>query len=58
MTQEAKPQCAFCHKSQDDVEVLIANPSNVFPRIYICDECIAVCAHLLKERRQPEASVD
>jgi|ERR1039458_9196656 hypothetical protein len=54
-TPEAKPQCSFCKKSQDAVAVLIANPPTVLPRVYICDECIAVCAHVLKERRSPKA---
>jgi ATP-dependent Clp protease ATP-binding subunit ClpX len=54
-TPEPKPQCSFCKKSQDDVAVLIANPTGVFPRVYICDECIAVCANILKERNPSEA---
>jgi ATP-dependent protease Clp ATPase subunit len=56
MTQEAKPQCSFCTKSQDAVAVLIANPTSVLPRAYICDECIARCADVLKNLRPVEGS--
>jgi len=52
---EAKAQCSFCKKSQDAVAVLIANPTEVLPRVYICDECIGVCANILEERLPPNA---
>ena len=32
--------CAFCGKSPDEVTAMIAGPNG----IYICDECISVCA--------------
>ena len=32
-------KCSFCGKSQKQVQQLIAGP-----QIYICDECISVCA--------------
>ncbi len=47
-------RCSFCGKGQHDVKKLIA--SSELPRVYICDECIAVCAFILEED-QPEASV-
>ena len=40
--------CSFCRKSQDSVSKLITSPMN-YPRAYICDECIAVCATILEE---------
>jgi ATP-dependent Clp protease ATP-binding subunit ClpX len=48
--QDAKAICSFCNKSRDAVAVLIANPTEVLPRVYICDECIGVCAYILEER--------
>ncbi|MBV9268189.1 MAG: hypothetical protein JO061_18620 [Acidobacteriaceae bacterium] len=39
------PRCSFCRKA--DVK-LISNPSD-YPRAYICDECIAVCADILDD---------
>jgi hypothetical protein len=40
--------CSFCRKSQDSVAKLITSPSD-YPRAYICDECIAVCASILED---------
>jgi ClpX C4-type zinc finger len=40
--------CSFCQKSQDSVSKLITSPSN-YPRVYICNECISVCATILEE---------
>ena len=36
--------CSFCGKSQDEVKQLIAGPG-----VYICDECVALCQHILDE---------
>ena len=32
--------CAFCGKTGDQVNAMISGPNG----IYICDECISVCA--------------
>ena len=48
--QEEKLQCSFCKKSQDTVGKLISSPSD-YPRAYICDECIAVCASIIEDDR-------
>ena len=47
-------RCSFCRKSQDTVSKLISSPDN--PRVYICDECVTVCATILKDRGEPDAS--
>jgi hypothetical protein len=49
--------CSFCHKSQDDVSKLISSPSD-YPRAYICDECIVVCASILDDDKRPPGTVD
>jgi hypothetical protein len=36
--------CSFCKKSQQDVKKLIAGPN-----VYICDECVDICNHVLAE---------
>jgi hypothetical protein len=41
-------RCSFCHKQQDVVAKLISSPSD-YPRAYICDKCIAVCASILND---------
>jgi ribosomal protein L37AE/L43A len=38
-------RCSFCGKRQEQVHRLIAGPGGV----YICDECIALCAGILTE---------
>lgn len=49
-TQPSGLCCSFCRKSQDSVSKLISSPSD-YPRAYICDECIAVCASILADDR-------
>ena len=45
-TNDEKKQlrCSFCNKSQDQVKKLIAGPN-----VYICDECIDICAEIIDE---------
>ena len=50
MTQAGVTCCSFCHKSQGSVAKLFSNPSD-YPRAYICDECVAVCATVLEDER-------
>jgi hypothetical protein len=42
-------RCSFCHKGQAEVRHLIASPSTLPSRAYICDECIAVAHSILEE---------
>ncbi|MCO6451808.1 MAG: ATP-dependent Clp protease ATP-binding subunit ClpX [Caldilineales bacterium] len=37
--------CSFCHRSQDEVQRLIAGPDDV----HICDECVVLCNEILLE---------
>ncbi len=37
-------KCSFCGKSQEKVRKLIAGPG-----VFICDECIGICASILEE---------
>ena len=43
--REGKVRCSFCNKSEDQVRKLIAGPEGVF----ICDECIGICAEIMEE---------
>lgn len=36
--------CSFCHKSQREVDKIIAGP-----KVYICSECISLCNDIIKE---------
>ncbi len=42
--------CSFCGKSAADVTKLVAGP-----KVYICDECVAVASRIMKgdQPRQP-----
>ena len=43
-------RCSFCNKTQNQVQKLIAGPAGVF----ICDECIEICADILEEEMQED----
>ena len=43
-------RCSFCNKPQSQVRKLIAGPGGV----YICDECIDVCAEIMEEEFEYE----
>ena len=44
--------CSFCGKSQHEVKKLIAGPS-----VFICDECIDLCADIVQDEVAEEAKV-
>ncbi|MDR1561101.1 MAG: AAA family ATPase, partial [Holosporaceae bacterium] len=44
-------RCSFCGKTQHEVKKLIVGPT-----VYICDECIELCAGIISET-QPNAAV-
>ena len=46
-----KIKCSFCKKSQNEVRKLLSGPDG----IYICDECIELCAEILEEELAGEA---
>ena len=48
-----KVRCSFCNKTQDQVRKLIAGPAGV----YICDECIDICAEIMEEEYDNEQPV-
>lgn len=43
--------CSFCGKSQSEVRKLVAGPG-----VYICDECITVCKHILDKELKEDKS--
>ena len=46
-------RCSFCNKTQDQVRKLIAGPNG----IYICDECVDICADIIEEEYEEEQPV-
>ena len=54
LSDDKSPRCSFCQKGEKTVAKLISSPSD-YPRAYICDECIGVCAAILADdRAEPE----
>jgi len=42
--------CNFCGKEDYDVDFLLCGPA-----IYICDECVILCAEILRDLRNERA---
>ena len=42
--EKGQLKCSFCGKSQEQVRKLVAGPG-----VYICDECIELCAEIVEE---------
>lgn len=51
---EGRVRCSFCNKTQDQVRKLIAGPAGV----YICDECVDICADIIEEEYEDEETID
>lgn len=47
--REKSIRCSFCHKTQDEVEKIIAGPG-----VYICDECIELCQRIIEEELEDD----
>ena len=47
-------RCSFCNKTQDQVRKMIAGPAGV----YICDECVEICADIVDEGYEAEEEVE
>lgn len=45
-------RCSFCKKAQEEVPSLVSSRDEG-RRAYICNECVAVCADILKDDRSP-----
>ena len=50
----ANIRCSFCNKTQDQVRKMIAGPAGV----YICDECVEICADIVDEGYEEEEEVE
>ncbi len=42
--------CSFCHKTQREVDKIIAGPN-----VYICSECIRLCLDIIRENNHPRS---
>ena len=50
MAKNSDIRCSFCNKPQDQVRKMIAGPAG----IYICDECVEICADIIEEEFDDE----
>ena len=53
MAKNTDIRCSFCNKPQDQVRKMIAGPAG----IYICDECVEICADIIEEEFEDEEVV-
>ncbi|WP_091499823.1 ATP-dependent protease ATP-binding subunit ClpX [Amphibacillus marinus] len=51
--EKGQLKCSFCGKSQDQVRKLVAGPG-----VYICDECIDLCAEIVEEELGADEEVE
>ena len=49
-------RCSFCNKSQDQVKKMIAGPTG--SGVYICADCIDICADIIEEEFEEEEVVE
>ena len=47
------PNCSFCGKNKDEVQILIAAPGT-----FICDECVDLCNEILGEKLEVNLKKD
>lgn len=51
--EKGQLKCSFCGKSQEQVRKLVAGPG-----VYICDECIDLCAEIVEEELGSDESFE
>src|SRR5690625_1674999 len=51
--EKGQLKCSFCGKSQEQVRKLVAGPG-----VYICDECIELCAEIVEEELGPDHEIE
>ena len=44
-------RCSFCGRTSEEVRKLVAGPN-----VYICDECVEICAGIVEEMYHEEES--
>jgi len=51
--EKSQLKCSFCGKPQDKVRRLVAGPG-----VYICEECIELCAEIIEDGYNTDVSLD
>ncbi len=47
-------KCSFCYRTQDEVKRLVASRQ---PGVFICNDCVELCADLLNEEELSTKSI-
>jgi ATP-dependent protease Clp ATPase subunit len=45
--------CSFCHKTNKQVQCLIAGPLQGNDLVYICNECVEICNQIIRKELPP-----
>jgi len=46
---QSELRCSFCWKLRSDVRHLVGGPGEGQNQVFICDECVALCAEIMAE---------
>ncbi len=47
-------RCSFCRKTEHQVSKLVGGPRSIVgPRVYICDECVAIANSIMQGNSPP-----
>ena len=53
-----KMRCSFCRKTEERVRKLVAGPRLIVgPKLYICNECVAVASSIMQGSPPPKPVV-
>ena len=53
-----KLRCSFCRKTEDKISKLVAGPRLIVgPKLYICNECVAVANSIMQGNPPPTPAV-
>jgi len=53
-----KLRCSFCRKTEDQISKLVAGPRLIVgPKLYICNECVAVANSIMQGNPPPTPAV-
>lgn len=47
-------RCSFCGKSSSAVRHMVGGPGEWPNQVFICDECVALCAEIMAEAERGE----
>jgi len=60
MFWQSRLACSFCRRSEAVVSKLVAGPRRLIigPRVFICDQCVAVSAKIMEQPVAPPVKTE